>query len=234
MLKFWLSFATFNAGQGRLFTWALTISRHTAIDYLREARYRAAKATSSFFEQDFPHLTASATFRSEHTGVRDWLNVLPVSDHQLMAILYLQGYTHTEAADVLQLPLGTVKTRAARIVRTLARVMKGKTSNRSAPSYCLPQPASSAYNGGSRATKSYNKAISSGHPWDCWGKILAGRAFPYQGILGHLFTSYTSVYILLRPAVTLYTDADHSPAIPSGRVVDLVSISSSRMRLKSS
>ncbi|MGI4742181.1 MAG: RNA polymerase sigma factor [Janthinobacterium lividum] len=123
MLKFWLSFATYNADRGRLFTWALNISRNIAIDRLREARYRDAKRTSSLSEADVAHVAASPTFRPEHIGVRDWLNVLPASDRQLMEVLYLQGHTQTEAAEALHLPLGTVKSRVARIVRTLARVM---------------------------------------------------------------------------------------------------------------
>ena len=66
---------------------------------------------------------APATFRPEHIGVRDWLLLLGPSDRQLLDLLYLQGYTQVEAAEELRLPLGTVKSRAGRIIRTLARVM---------------------------------------------------------------------------------------------------------------
>jgi RNA polymerase sigma factor (sigma-70 family) len=128
MLKFWLSFAHYQAGRGRLFTWALTISRNIAIDRLREVRYREAKRTHSLSEQDVAYLVAAPTFEPEHIGVRDWLNVLPLSDRKLMEALYLQGHTQREAAKALRLPLGTVKSRSARIVRTLARVVREENS----------------------------------------------------------------------------------------------------------
>ncbi|MGI4741835.1 MAG: RNA polymerase sigma factor [Janthinobacterium lividum] len=128
MLKFWLSFADYQAGRGRLFTWALTISRNIAIDRLREVRHRAAQRTSSLSEQDFPYLIAAPTFQPEHIGVHDWLNVLSTSDRELMEALYFKGHTQVETAEALRLSLGTVKSRSARIVRTLARVMREENS----------------------------------------------------------------------------------------------------------
>jgi RNA polymerase sigma factor (sigma-70 family) len=122
MLKFWFSFASYDASRGRLFTWALNISRNLAIDCLRERRYREVQLTDSL-SMESDRLVASTTFRPEHIGVRDWLNVLPASDRELMEVLYLQGYTQVEASEHLQLPLGTVKSRVKRIVKTLAQVI---------------------------------------------------------------------------------------------------------------
>ena len=122
MLKFWLSVATYDASRGRLFTWALNISRNLAIDRLREARYRDAQRTTSLSE-GFEHLVAATTFQPEHIGVRDWLNLLSASDRELMEVLYLKGHTQVEASKHLQLPLGTIKSRVTRIIKTLARAV---------------------------------------------------------------------------------------------------------------
>lgn len=121
MLKFWLSFATYDASRGRLFTWALNLSRNLAIDRLREARYRDAKRTTSLVEADCHQLVATHSFWPEHIGVRDWLTTLPASDRELMETLYFRGYTHLEASEHLQLPLGTVKSRVKRIIKKLAQ-----------------------------------------------------------------------------------------------------------------
>jgi RNA polymerase sigma-70 factor (ECF subfamily) len=123
MVKFWLAFPKYDASRGRLFTWALNIARNLAIDHLRDQRYRDAQRTYSLTEEVVPHRPAPATFRPEHIGVRDWLQLLGPSDRQLLDLLYLKGYTQVEAAQELHLPLGTVKSRAGRIIRTLARVM---------------------------------------------------------------------------------------------------------------
>ena len=123
MLKFWLAFPKYNPSKGRLFTWALNIGRNLAIDCLREQRYRDALRTYSLAEGLPLERAAPPTFKPEHVGVRDWLELVNPSDRQLLELLYLQGYTQTEAAQELHLPLGTVKSRVGRVIRALARVM---------------------------------------------------------------------------------------------------------------
>ena len=122
MLKIWLSFATYDASKGRLFTWALNISRNLAIDRLRERRYQEARRTDSLAENT-AYLVAPTTFQPEHIGVRDWLTILPNTDRELMEILYLKGHTQAEASEHLQVPLGTVKSRVKRIIKTLSRAV---------------------------------------------------------------------------------------------------------------
>jgi RNA polymerase sigma-70 factor (ECF subfamily) len=122
MLKFWLSFAAYDARKGRLFTWALNLSRNLAIDKLREARYRQARRTVSLAEADCNQLVATNSFQPEHIGVREWLTALPASDRELLHTLYFEGYTQVEAAEHLQVPLGTVKSRVKRIINHLAQV----------------------------------------------------------------------------------------------------------------
>ncbi|QKG52385.1 RNA polymerase sigma factor [Hymenobacter sp. BRD67] len=122
MLKFWLAFPTYDASKGRLFTWAIQICHNLAIDRLRAQR-RTAQRTHSLTADLHGGLAAAITFRPEHIGVRDWLQLLTPADRQLLELLYLEGYTQLETAEELKLPLGTVKTRARRIIRTLARVI---------------------------------------------------------------------------------------------------------------
>ena len=123
MLKFWLAFPTYDASKGRLFTWVLNISRNLAIDRLREQR-RLAQRTQPLSESDAHRLAAPLTFRPEHIGVRDWLQLLAPSDQELLELLYIRGYTQAEVASELRLPLGTVKSRGRRIIRTLAQLMR--------------------------------------------------------------------------------------------------------------
>ena len=97
MLKFWLIFYEYKGSKGRLFTWALHISRNMAIDRLRVQRRLAARTTD--FPQDEAELIAPTTFRHEHIGVRDWVGLLSATDQQLMHLLCVQGYTQSEAAE---------------------------------------------------------------------------------------------------------------------------------------
>ena len=122
MLKFWVAFPTYDTRKGRLFTWALQIGRNLALDSLRDQR-RKAQFLLPFTEAATIHKEAPTTFQPEHIGVRDWLNLLTPSDRRLLELLYLEGYSQSEAAEELSLPLGTVKTRAGRIIRNLTRVV---------------------------------------------------------------------------------------------------------------
>ena len=123
MVKFWLAFPKYDSSKGRLFTWALNIARNLAIDTLREQRYRDSQRTYSLSSEPTADQPAPATFRPEHIGVREWLELLGPTDRNLLELLYLKGYTQTEAAEELNWPLGTVKSRASRIIRLLSRVM---------------------------------------------------------------------------------------------------------------
>jgi RNA polymerase sigma factor (sigma-70 family) len=57
MLKFWLTFPSYDTSKGRLFTWALTIARNLAIDRLRSAR-RTTERTHSLTDAETLHLAA--------------------------------------------------------------------------------------------------------------------------------------------------------------------------------
>jgi RNA polymerase sigma factor (sigma-70 family) len=108
MVKIWFSFASYNANRGRLFTWALNVCRNVAIDHIRTKRHQAA----------------APTFQPDHIGLRDLVAQLSPGDQRLIDLLYFNGFTQAEAAEELNMPLGTVKTHARRAIWTLAKAMR--------------------------------------------------------------------------------------------------------------
>ena len=122
MVKVWLSIASYDAEMGRLFTWAAKICCNTAIDHMRTARTRQAARTTSLEDTSALRHAAPGGFRPEHIGVPELLLGLRPEYRQVMDLLYLQGYTQGEAAEKLQVPLGTVKTWVGRARCTLARL----------------------------------------------------------------------------------------------------------------
>ena len=122
MTKFWLGFPSYDRSKGRLFTWALRISRNLAIDRLRAQRL--VGRTELLSEANSMAMAAPASFRPEHLDVRDWLRLLDSGDRQLIELLYFEGYTYLETAERLRLPEGTVKTRGRRVIRLLARLLR--------------------------------------------------------------------------------------------------------------
>ncbi|TAE27564.1 MAG: sigma-70 family RNA polymerase sigma factor [Cytophagales bacterium] len=116
-IKIWNNLDQYDASKGRLFTWLLNVARNTAIDSLRSAkassRPNPANAIHTDSENvyivDSQHKTDPVPI--EHIGVKDMVDQLRPERKMLIDLVYFSGYTHEEAAEVLNLPLGTVKTR---------------------------------------------------------------------------------------------------------------------------
>jgi RNA polymerase sigma factor (sigma-70 family) len=116
-VKIWNNLDAYDPSKGRLFTWLLNVARNTAIDSLRSAkassRPNPANAIRTDEENvviiDSQHQTEPANI--EHIGMKEMVGQLRPERKMLIDLVYFSGYTHEEAAEVLNLPLGTVKTR---------------------------------------------------------------------------------------------------------------------------
>jgi RNA polymerase sigma-70 factor (ECF subfamily) len=124
MVKIWYSFASYDANRGRLFTWALNICRNAAIDHIRTRHYHDGQKTQSLEKSAACYQLAASGFQPEHVGLRELVMALKPSDRKIIDLLYFGGFTQAEVADELQLPLGTVKTRARAAMHALAKAAR--------------------------------------------------------------------------------------------------------------
>lgn len=111
-VKIWNNAMSYEAGKGRLFTWMLNICRNTAIDKMRSKGYKTSKKTAS----DETVLLENPTkiyddIKPDTIGLKDIVNKLKPELKILVDLVYFKGFTQQEAADELNIPLGTVKTR---------------------------------------------------------------------------------------------------------------------------
>ena len=120
MVKIWFAFAQYDPTQGRLYTWALTLCKHAAIDHMRAQRSRGSQRTACLHKSREVQGMSTVGFRPEHIGVADWSRQLRSPYQCLLDLLYFEGYTQQEAAETLGWPLGTVKTRPRRALKLLA------------------------------------------------------------------------------------------------------------------
>jgi RNA polymerase sigma factor (sigma-70 family) len=124
MVKIWNSIASYEAAKGHLFSWALRVCRNTAIDQVRDRRARAARRTHSLEGSRVEQQAAPTSFRPEHIGVREFADLLRPEYRRLIHLLYFEGMTQVEAAEALQLPLGTVKTHSRQAMRELISLLR--------------------------------------------------------------------------------------------------------------
>lgn len=108
-VKIWKNFSQYDSSKGRLFTWLLNITRNTAIDYTRSKEFQTKSQFSS--EHVLESHSGGSEIKTDHIGISEMLNLLDAESKLVIETVYIKGYTHAEAAEYLNLPLGTVKTR---------------------------------------------------------------------------------------------------------------------------
>jgi RNA polymerase sigma-70 factor, ECF subfamily len=114
-LSIWRSGARYDRARGSVRTWVLGVVHHRAIDHLRRATvHDRRRAVDEGIEERFeaPERTdAEVARRDEARVVRTALDELPSEQSQVIELAYFGGFTHTEIADLLETPVGTVKGR---------------------------------------------------------------------------------------------------------------------------
>jgi RNA polymerase sigma-70 factor, ECF subfamily len=115
-LSIWRSRARYDPARGSVRAWALGIVRNRAIDALRREGGRAPKLDlddeAALDRQEAPERTEAEALRRETARqVRGALGALPTEQSQVIELAYFAGFTHSEIAKMLGMPIGTVKGR---------------------------------------------------------------------------------------------------------------------------
>lgn len=109
-LKVWQNPKAWNPEKGQFSSWLLTTARYTAIDRLR----REMRHTRMDVELAGDIAAAEEEEKPSHAEVQQLyalLGELPSEQRQVVELAYLKGLKHSELAQRLGIPLGTVKTR---------------------------------------------------------------------------------------------------------------------------
>ncbi|MBC7567227.1 MAG: sigma-70 family RNA polymerase sigma factor [Pedobacter sp.] len=119
-VKIWKSIDGYDPSLVRLFTWMAATARHMAIDYLRSRAQLNADKNSNLEDHSFELETSyQMTINPEIIGIKQLTNILPPTEKEILYLIYFQGYKHSEAAEELDIPLGTVKTKLRRAISLL-------------------------------------------------------------------------------------------------------------------
>ena len=114
-LSLWRSGARYDRARGSVRTWVLGIVHHRAIDALRRATVHDRRRTGDEgIEERFEaaeRTDVEAARREEAGTVRSALSTLPADQCHVIELAYFGGFTHTEIAEMLEAPVGTIKGR---------------------------------------------------------------------------------------------------------------------------
>lgn len=124
LVKVWTNVDSYDAGKSRFFTWMARIARNAAIDKTRSKNFRKTGKTDTIDDVVSRRRELSQTPSVDHIGITTILDKLDASHRAVIELLYLRDFTQSEAAEELELPLGTVKTRSRRAIMQLREFLR--------------------------------------------------------------------------------------------------------------
>ncbi len=134
-VQMWKRSATYDPQRSSLFTWAVMISRHKAIDRLRQRQRQSRLVEAVTSEGDVvpsvpqPDRADNVLARSdEGERVRAALAQIGEAQREAIDLAFFAGLTQTQISERLGTPLGTVKARIRRGLLALREVLGGISS----------------------------------------------------------------------------------------------------------
>lgn len=129
-VRVWEKAATYRVEQAKVSTWLASIARYRSIDILRQRGIRPEGQSiglddlnpGSEPKVDSPEGAAEKSI--EHARVRAAVASLPKDQQLALQLAYFQGLSHSEIAQRLDEPLGTVKTRIRLAMQKLREMLQ--------------------------------------------------------------------------------------------------------------
>lgn len=122
-VNIWKKIGLYDASKGRLYTWMLNIARNASIDKLRSRAYQESKKNKPLPENT-DLVNAGTGPQVDDVGLKKVLASLKEEYRTLIHLSYFQGFTHEEIAKMMDIPLGTVKTRIRSALIQLRTLLK--------------------------------------------------------------------------------------------------------------
>ena len=125
-LALWQSASRVDANKGSEITFIATIARRRLIDGLRKNnKHKILQSIDDAISNDVFQQKSNLEKNAELSLAIGILETLEKKDQELLSLSIYQGYSHVEIAKLLNLPLGTVKTKIRRNLMKIREKIKG-------------------------------------------------------------------------------------------------------------
>jgi RNA polymerase sigma-70 factor (ECF subfamily) len=114
LIEVWRTASRYEPARGSAMAWIMTMAHRRAVDRVRSeqaASDRQARAANREQVVVYDEVAEDVEARLDRERVRRCLETLTDLQRQSVALAYYEGYTYREVAELLTVPLGTVKTR---------------------------------------------------------------------------------------------------------------------------
>ena len=129
-IAIWKSADKFDANKAKEITFVSMIARRRFIDHLRKISKH--KNLESIDDDNSGHQLYKESILNESTDlqlIKNAIKSLDINDQELLNLSIYQGYSHSEISKLLNIPLGTVKTRIRRNLIKLKEVFETNETN---------------------------------------------------------------------------------------------------------
>ena len=113
-LDVWRRASRFDASKGSAASWVLTLTHSRAVERVRSAQSatdRDLRSAASTTERDIDSVSEAVEHRAERRAVQGCLDALTDLQRESVTLAYYGGHTYPQVAELLDVPLPTVKTR---------------------------------------------------------------------------------------------------------------------------
>ena len=122
----WRGAASYRRDRGNVRGWLLSIVHHRAVDILRrKTAFRPAPLDAAERRPAEDDTALMAERNVQRRTVREALESLPEAQRRTIELAYFGGYTHVELAELMGVPLGTVKGRMRIGLQKMRRALEG-------------------------------------------------------------------------------------------------------------
>jgi RNA polymerase sigma factor (sigma-70 family) len=127
----WNRAAKFDASRGQPSSWILTLTHHKAVDMVRREQRRRAEPLESGAElvDDAQPVDEQAWQGVAREQVRQAMRKLPDPHREVLELAYFAGFSQSELAERLSLPIGTVKSRTFAAMSSLRQLLSESGMN---------------------------------------------------------------------------------------------------------
>ena len=129
-IAIWKSADKFDSSKAKEITFVSMIARRRFIDHLRKISKH--KNLESIDQDNSTHQLYKESMLNESTDlqlIKNAIKSLDIDDQELLNLSIYQGYSHSEISKLLNLPLGTVKTKIRRNLIKLQEVFETNETN---------------------------------------------------------------------------------------------------------
>ena len=127
--KIWEKAESYTSRKATVKVWVASITRNRSIDVLRRRNTRLTSQSPKWADACIDCIPAlenpeiDLEMATAHKAVTDALAQLPERQRDALSLAYFRGFSHSQIAEALAEPLGTVKTRIRSALQTLRKIM---------------------------------------------------------------------------------------------------------------